>query len=161
MKLCTDNHLFENHELIQEVNALAGEEFPDGLLSLEALRVTGGAHLGGLVPQELSQRVTLQKRSNQARIHLFTPQNVCLCRKCIFCHCKVPTTIQIHSSVCHYLFLCACRVNLSSYCLEILVLAQFVSFIHCRSFPPTAILLVLSKLLNTEIYLDCKSESVS
>lgn len=59
MRLCRDSHLFENHELIQEVNTLAGEEFPDGLLSLEALRVRGGAHLGRLVPQELRQRVVL------------------------------------------------------------------------------------------------------
>lgn len=54
-----DSHLFEDHELIQEVNTLAGEELPDGLLSLEALRVRGGAHLGGLVPQELRQREVL------------------------------------------------------------------------------------------------------
>ncbi len=59
MRLCADSHLFENHELIQEVNTLAGEEFPDGLLSLEALRVRGGVHLGRLVPQELRQRVVL------------------------------------------------------------------------------------------------------
>lgn len=57
--LCGQSHLFENHELIQEVNTLAGEEFPDGLLSLEALRVRGGAHLGRLVLQELCQRVIL------------------------------------------------------------------------------------------------------
>lgn len=65
MRLCTDNHLFENHELIQEVNTLAGEELPDGLLSLEALRVSGGGHLGRLVLQELCQRVALQKRRHQ------------------------------------------------------------------------------------------------
>lgn len=65
MRLCTDNHLFENHKLIQEVNTLAGEELPDGLLSLEALRVSGGAHLGRLVLQELCQRVVLQKRRHQ------------------------------------------------------------------------------------------------
>lgn len=89
-------HLFENHELIQEVNTLAGEEFPDGLLCLEAPRVRGGAHLGWvtvrLVPQELCQRVILHiggreeeirqeksrkiKKLRQMR-HLFTPQNVC------------------------------------------------------------------------------------
>lgn len=51
--LCGQSHLFENHELIQEVNTLASEEFPDSLLSLEALRVRGGVHLGRLVPQEL------------------------------------------------------------------------------------------------------------
>lgn len=59
MCVCILWHLFENHELVQEVDALAGEEFPDGLLSLEALRVRGGAHLGRLVPQELRQRVVL------------------------------------------------------------------------------------------------------
>lgn len=53
------SHLFENHELIHEVNTLAGEELPDGLLSLEALRVRGSADLGRLVLQELSQRVVL------------------------------------------------------------------------------------------------------
>lgn len=52
-------YLFENHDLIQEVNTLAGEEFPDGLLSFEALRVRGGTHLGRLVLQELCQRVVL------------------------------------------------------------------------------------------------------
>lgn len=53
VRLGADNHLFKNHELIQEVNTLAGKEFPDGLLSFEALRVSGGAQLGGLVLQEL------------------------------------------------------------------------------------------------------------
>lgn len=62
MKHCADSHLFENHELIQEVNTLACEEFPDGLFSLEVLRVRGGAHLGRLVPQELCQRVVLQTK---------------------------------------------------------------------------------------------------
>lgn len=57
--VCIVRHLFENHELIQEVNALAGEEFPDGLLSLEAPRVGVSAHLGGLVAQEIGQRVVL------------------------------------------------------------------------------------------------------
>ncbi len=51
--------LFKNHELIEEVKTFAGEEFPDGLLCLEASRVRGGAQLGGLVPQELCQRVVL------------------------------------------------------------------------------------------------------
>lgn len=53
MRLGADNHLFKNHELIQEVNTLAGKEFPDGLLSFEALGVIGGAQLGRLVLQEL------------------------------------------------------------------------------------------------------------
>lgn len=58
-----DNHLFENHELIQEVNALAGEEFPDGLVSLSTLRVRGHAHL--LILEELSQREVLHKQTEQ------------------------------------------------------------------------------------------------
>lgn len=79
MRLGADNHLFKNHELIQEVNTLAGKEFPDGLLSFEALRVIGGAQLGRLVLQELWQRVVLQKESDQTSsensyIYLFTPQ---------------------------------------------------------------------------------------
>lgn len=45
--------------MIHEVNTLAGEELPDGLLSLEALRVRGSTDLGRLVLQELSQRVVL------------------------------------------------------------------------------------------------------
>lgn len=49
------SHLFENNEPIQEVNALAGEEFPDGLLSLSTLRVRGNTHLRELILEELSQ----------------------------------------------------------------------------------------------------------
>lgn len=57
--MCILSHLFENHDLIQEVNTLASEEFPNGLLSLESLRVRVGAHLGGLIPEEVCQRVVL------------------------------------------------------------------------------------------------------
>lgn len=57
------SHLFENHELIQEVNALAGEEFPDGLLSLSTLRITGHAHL--LILEELGQTEVLHRRTKQ------------------------------------------------------------------------------------------------
>lgn len=53
MRLPGDNYLFEDHELIQEVDALAGEEFPDGLLPLDAARVSVGADLDRLVPQEV------------------------------------------------------------------------------------------------------------
>lgn len=60
-------HLFENHELIQEVNALAGEEFPDGLLSLSTLRVRGNAHLRGLILEELSQRKVLHRQTTTVR----------------------------------------------------------------------------------------------
>lgn len=74
-KLCTDSHLFENQELIQEVNTLAGEEFPDGLLSLEALRVRGGAHLGRLVPQELRQRVVLHTDGKKRQITALARRN--------------------------------------------------------------------------------------
>lgn len=157
LRLCTDNHLFENHELIQEVNTLAGEEFPDGFLSLEALRVSGGAHLGRLVSQELRQRVVLQKRSDQTRgknwqeIHLFTPQKVCLYRIC--CHCKVPTTILLHSNACHCLFLCVQGQPDE-------LLSRNSGSCTSRSLPLTVIVLFLSRLLNTEIYLDLKSESV-
>lgn len=98
--LCSDKYLFENHELIQEVNTLACKEFPDGLLPLEALRVSGGAHLGRLVLQELQQRVVLHK-GKQIRGKTYHikdhhhPNTVCDC-------------------------LCVCWFN----CLEILVLAQ-------------------------------------
>lgn len=54
-----DTHLFEHHELIQEVDTLTGEEFPDGFLSLKALRVRAGVYLGRLVPQELCQSEVL------------------------------------------------------------------------------------------------------
>lgn len=60
--LCGENHLFENHELIQEVNTLAGEQLPDGLLSFKAQRVRGGAPLGRLVLQELCYGVVLRKK---------------------------------------------------------------------------------------------------
>lgn len=66
------SHLLENHELIQEVNTLAGEEFPNGLLSLEALRVRVGAHLGGLVLQEIRQRVVLQAEGEITVAHCQT-----------------------------------------------------------------------------------------
>ncbi len=75
------------------------------------------------------------------------------------CHCKVPTTILRHSSVCQCLFIYMCRIDLTSYCLEILVLAQLVSLKRCRSFPLIAVLLFLSHLSNTELYLDWKSGS--
>lgn len=55
------SHLFENHELIQEVNTLAGEKFPDGLLFFTALKVRGHAHRAGLVLQELGQREVLRR----------------------------------------------------------------------------------------------------
>lgn len=53
------NHLFENHELIQEVNTFASEKFPNGPLSLETLRIRVGAHLGALVLEEVCQREVL------------------------------------------------------------------------------------------------------
>lgn len=53
MRLPGDNHLFEDHELIQEVDALAGEELPDGLLSPHGARVCGSAQLDRLVLQEV------------------------------------------------------------------------------------------------------------
>lgn len=54
MRLPADNHLFEDHELIQEVDALAGEELPDGLLSPQRAGVRGGgAELDRLVLQEV------------------------------------------------------------------------------------------------------------
>lgn len=56
------SHLFQNHQLIQEVKTFAGEEFPDGLLPLEALRVVAGARLGSLPLQELRQRAALHKK---------------------------------------------------------------------------------------------------
>lgn len=59
-RLRADNHLFEDHELIQEVDALAGEEFPDSLLPLHSARVCGGAELDRLVLQEIGQRKILQ-----------------------------------------------------------------------------------------------------
>lgn len=98
-----DGYLFEHHELIQEVNTLAGEEFPDGLLSLVKLRVRGGAHLGGLVAQELRQAEVLhgektkkKKKSSDekkkiSRRIIYLTERVCLNRNCTFCHCAVPT----------------------------------------------------------------------
>lgn len=53
MRLSGDNHLFEDHELIQEVDALAGEELPDGLLPPHGARVCGGTELDRLVLQEV------------------------------------------------------------------------------------------------------------
>lgn len=55
-------YLFQNHQLIQEVKTFASEEFPDGLLPLEALRVCAGARWGGLVLQELQQTAVLSRK---------------------------------------------------------------------------------------------------
>lgn len=60
-------HLFKDHELVQEVNTFAGEEFPDGLLSLEALWITGGAQLRRLVSQKLGQREVLWTDRHEGR----------------------------------------------------------------------------------------------
>lgn len=68
LKLPGDDHLFEDHELIQEVDALAGEELPDGLLSPECARVGGGAELERLVLQEVGQREILQGKILGAQI---------------------------------------------------------------------------------------------
>lgn len=68
MRLPGDNHLFEDHELIQEVDALAGEELPDGLLSPQSARVRGGAELDRLVLQEVWQRKILQRKIFRAQI---------------------------------------------------------------------------------------------
>lgn len=111
------SHLFENHELIQEVNTLAREEFPDGLLSLEALRVRGGAHLGRLVPQELCHRVVLQKRQQQRSDQTRRNQLLKKTLNAYFYH--HPDTLK-HEC----LFMYLCRVGLTGFCLEILVLAQ-------------------------------------
>ena len=70
LEVCRDSHLFQNQELIQEVNTLAGEEFQDGLLSFEALRVRGRAHLGGMVLQELCQRVFLRTQGEIQKVSL-------------------------------------------------------------------------------------------
>lgn len=72
LRLCMYSHLFENHELIQEINTLAGKQLPDGLLLLEAMRVRGGAELGGLVLQELRQRVVLHAETETETERCFT-----------------------------------------------------------------------------------------
>lgn len=84
-----DGYLFEHHELIQEVNTLAGEEFPDGLLSLVKLRVRGGAHLGGLVAQELRQAEVLhgektgKKKNHQTRRKRYREGLFICLRECV------------------------------------------------------------------------------
>lgn len=93
-----DNYLFENHELVQEVNTLAGEEFPDGLQSLETLGVSGGTDLGGLVSQEVRQRKILQKQKTKKNIHIhiYFHLRPCVSTRCMLCNCNIGTTMQTH-----------------------------------------------------------------
>ena len=87
----------------------------------------------------VDQRQNYRSLLNEEMTHFFTPQWwKCVCIETVY---SVSATILILSSVHECLFIY--RLDLTGYCLEILVLAQFVSFKQLP-FPLTAILLCYS-----------------
>lgn len=158
MCVCVESlhcHLFENHDLIEEVNTLAGEELPDGLLPLEARRLRGGGHLERPTPQELHQRAVLSRDGGEKRlgdVYLHCRRRVCM---------KTPHTATVNSQPplsCIEVCVCVCLSVFVYTCAGLTCLVTVKKFWFLNSSPLTAAQAELSNPFSTDTCLLWKSE---